>query len=74
MHNDLPTRVNLKSKGIDLSIICPFCSDLEDADHDLLHCPIDLDCWAGQGLNSASLSYVSFVLDTLQLGDVVLIS
>ncbi|KAJ9132752.1 hypothetical protein P3X46_033589 [Hevea brasiliensis] len=63
-----------KAKGVDLSIICPSCSDPEDADHALLHCPIALDCWAGQGVNSASLSYVSFALDTLQPGDVALIA
>ena len=46
--NRLPTRLNLRDKGIALdSVLCPVCSGVgESSDHLIASCPIVLPLWA----------------------------
>lgn len=45
--NCLPTRVNLRSKMLQIDVICPFCgTEAETTEHSLIHCLFARTCWS----------------------------
>ncbi|XP_074348373.1 uncharacterized protein LOC141687107 [Apium graveolens] len=53
-NNSIPVRNNLRSRGIDIPIICPMCSnDVEHLLHIFFDCPYAKDCWQKANLRYA---------------------
>ena len=44
--NDLPTRLNLSKRGVNISPLCPICDqEMESITHALFQCDLALQVW-----------------------------
>lgn len=63
--NNVPVRNRLKSRGVDLPIICPMCdSDVEHLLHVFFDCPFASSCWQYVGV-SLDMDEVEYAPDWL---------
>lgn len=51
LSENLPTKVNLRSKRVEIDVWCPACQgDAESVIHTLVACPFAVDCWNISGI------------------------
>ena len=70
----LPTKVMLRTKRVEVNILCPLCnSDPESTSHVLLHCSFAKSCWdriSGLPGNNEGDSFSDWVLNNFDSWDV----
>ena len=50
--NILPTKDNLRQKGVDVDARCPWCHEDESVNHILLHCHVSKEVWRLEGVGN----------------------
>lgn len=48
--NSIPVRILLRERGVQTSIICSMCNDIEHMFHLFFDCPFVVECWKYMGL------------------------
>uniref|UniRef100_A0A803Q554 RNase H type-1 domain-containing protein n=1 Tax=Cannabis sativa TaxID=3483 RepID=A0A803Q554_CANSA len=76
LNNCLPTCLNLVTKHVNVSILCPMClSQPENTTYALLHCALAAECWNRLGINRPTpiatfASWLEHVFSTMPTEDV----
>lgn len=61
LSENLPTKVNLRSKRVEIEVWCPACqSDAESVIHTLVFCPFAVECWNTSGITAVRGEFQRF--------------